>query len=449
MVDISKFLSRADDALKKRNYQYAIQMYLEALEVEPTHVGARRDLRTVLLKAGTDGTKIKAPPSKTVVMSRDPKVQLAEYEKAVVKEPRSAKFNKRVAGALRKVGAHEAAGFVYQYVIDHCDKGKEDVEAMKGGAQAFIDAGKVEQAQKLLSRAARLVPNDREIGEISRDLSAKQTLRNIEGKQTDGGFVLMDADTALESELLKKKKLGPTEIPKALAFVDKRLEANPSDKEMIKKKAELYTFARKYEQAYDWLMSRYEDLESPADILELAIKYKNQYFDYMLKVCKKKAEENPEKASAYAAKAEEFKEGRKAFRLEVYERQVNDAPADLDHRWAYGKALFEVGRYQDAVEHLQRAIRSPKLGREVGVLLGRCFSSMGRIELAQRQLSSVLEHVDETQEDLFMEVRYWLADTEEKAGNDAEAKSLFQDLFMQNASFKDVGDRLDKLGAKS
>lgn len=449
MVDISKFLSRAEDALKKRNYQYAIQMYLEALEVEPTHVSARRDLRSVLLKANTDGSKIKAPPSKTVVMSRDPKVQLAEYEKAVVKEPRSAKFNKRVAAALRKIEAHEAAGYVFQYVIDHCDKGKEDVDAMKGGAQAFIDAGLVDHAQKLLSRASRLMPNDREIGDISRELSAKQTMKNIEGKQSDAGPVLMDAEAALEAELLKKKKLGPQEIPKAIGFVDKRLEKNPVDKEMIKKKAELYGMARKYDQSHEWLMSRYEDLESPPDILELAIKYKNQYFEYMLKVCAKKAEENPDKAAAYKAKAQEFEAARKEFRLDTYARQVADAPADLDHRWDYGKALFESGRYQDAVEHLQRAIRSPKLGKEVGVLLGRCFAQMGRLELAQKQLSNVLENVTEAQEDLYMEVRYWLADTEERAGNTDQAKELFQDLFMQNAAFKDVGDRLDKLASKS
>src|SRR5690606_13416020 len=109
MVDISKFVTRAEEAFRKRNYQYAVQMYLEALEVDPTNVDSRKALRTVLLKGDEGGVKIQAPKGTTVMFTSDPKTLVVEYEKAVVKAPKSAKYNIKVADALSKLGAHESA----------------------------------------------------------------------------------------------------------------------------------------------------------------------------------------------------------------------------------------------------------------------------------------------------------------------------------------------------
>jgi len=448
MVDVSKFLQRAEEAFTKRNFDYAIQMYLEALQVDPENIPARTMLRSVLLKADESGNKVKGPQGKTIILSNDPKVKLIEYEKAVVKEPRSVKYNMRVAEALAQIGAHEAAGHVYQYVISHCDKGKDNVEAMKKGAQAFIDSGKPEMAQKLLAMAMRHAPADKEIADLQRNLAATATLRNIQSAGSSREM-LKDSGKAMELELLNKKVLSLPELKEAMRIVNDKLTEDPADKGMVKKKAELFGKARQYDKAYEWLMSRYNDLEKAPDIVELAVRYKNQDFDYKVKVCEKKMEEEPDKADAWKAKSLQLMKEKQDFELGEYKRQVDEAPADMDKRYLLGKALFEAKMFDDAVPHLQRASRSPKWGKVVGILLGRCFTDMGRLELATMQLTQTLEQISEVEEDLLMEARYWLGNVHEKSGKVDEAKKLFQGLFMENASFRDVGARLDKIQGRS
>ncbi len=445
---IEKFLARADQAFKRRNYDYAVQMYLEALQVAPENIEARKNFRKVLIHATKEGSKIKPPAARTLVLSKDPKVQLAENEKAVAKDPRSLKYNMRVADALQKLELFEAAAAVYQFVIDHCDKGKDNVEAMKAGAQAYVQAKKPELATKLLSKALRLVPHDKELGDLQRNIAASSTLQSISSAQSSR-HMLKDSQKTSELELLNKKVLSTDELKRAMGIINDRLKTTPLDKGMIKKKAEIFTKARQYDNAHKWLISRYDDLGQPSDIMELAVKYKMQYFSYLSKLCEKKAQEEPAKAAAYKKKLQEITSERKAFELQEYQRQVDEAPADLDKRYLLGKTLINAGRFQDAVEHLQKALKSPRAGKISGVLLGRCFIHMNRLELAAKQFQSLQESLNENDDDLQLETRYWLADVYEKQGNSKLAKELFQDLFMQNASFKDVGARLDKIQGRS
>jgi hypothetical protein len=65
------------------------------------------------------------------------------------------------------------------------------------------------------------------------------------------------------------------------------------------------------------------------------------------------------------------------------------------------------------------------------------------------QLTQTLDQIAETEEDLLMEARYWLANVHDKAGRKDDAKKLFQGLFMENASFRDVGVRLDKIQGRA
>ncbi|MCK6438776.1 MAG: tetratricopeptide repeat protein [Planctomycetes bacterium] len=444
MVDISKFIARAEDAFKKRNYEYAIQMYLEALQIAPENLDARKRLRVVLLQAEKDSVKIPPIPGRTLVLSRDPKVQIAEHEKAVVKDPRSAKYNMRVADTLAQMGHHEAAGHIYQYIIDFCDKGKDNLEAMKKGAKAFIDAQMADLAQKLLTRARALAPQDKEITDLARNTAAASTLSRISAAKSSREM-LANTGEAMELELLNRKVLTKEELPKAIEVVDRKIGEHPTDKTWIKKKAELFGKARQYDQAFQWLMAKYEELDKPQDLVELATRYKNQDFEFKLRYCAKKIQDEPQAAAEWKAKAARVKAEQSKFQIAEYMRQVEEAPADMDKRFQLGKALFEAKQFAQAVEHIQKASKSPKLGKQVGVLLGRCFAQMNRLELAEKQLQNVRAQITEAEEDLFNDVRYWLGDVYARQGKTDEAVQLFQGLFLDNAAFRDVGQRLDAL----
>ena len=47
---MSQLTSRAEDAVKKRNYPYAIELYVEELKVKPENTEARAALRACEIK---------------------------------------------------------------------------------------------------------------------------------------------------------------------------------------------------------------------------------------------------------------------------------------------------------------------------------------------------------------------------------------------------------------
>ena len=448
MVDISKFLARAEDAFKKRNYQYSIQMYLEALQVAPENIEARKKLRMVLLQANKDGVKVPVPIGRTLVLSRDPKVQIVEHEKAVVKDPRSLKYNMRVGDALVQLGYHESAANIYQYVVDFCDKGKENLDALKKGARAYIESQIPDSAQKLLTRARALAPTDKEVMDLARNTAAATTLSRISAAKSSRQL-LKNSTEAAELELLNRRVLNKDELRKALEMVQVKIDEKPSDKNWIKKKAELYVKGKQYDAAYKWLIAKSEELDHAPDLIELGVRYKNQDFELKLRICAKKAKEEPAKAADWSAKAGKIIAARSKFQIEEYQRQVDEAPADLDARHRLGGALFNANQHKKAVGHLQRAVKSPKLGKRVGILLGRCFTEMKRFELAEKQLKIVHGVVSDAEEELYNDVRYWLANVYDQQSKKDDAIKLFQELFLDNADYRDVGERLDKLQGRA
>ena len=49
-MDISKHLDKAAEALRKKNFDYAINLYHQVLTLKPDHGDARRDLRQALVR---------------------------------------------------------------------------------------------------------------------------------------------------------------------------------------------------------------------------------------------------------------------------------------------------------------------------------------------------------------------------------------------------------------
>ena len=178
MADVSKFLAKADEALKKRNYDYAIQMYESAMEADPGNPDARRNFRLALVrKYDAEGY----PKSwgmgglKTIAVSKNPDKLLVETEKLVAKDPKSMKYNLRVGETLAAMGHHDAAVAVLEFAAKAGDL-KSDKQApavLMLLAKEYAEVGKVEEAGKVLGRATRLAPNDKNLKNLQKELSAK------------------------------------------------------------------------------------------------------------------------------------------------------------------------------------------------------------------------------------------------------------------------------------
>ena len=449
MADVSKFIAKADEALKKRNYDYAIQMYESAMEADPGNADARKNFRLALVrKYDAEGY----PKSwgmggiKTIGISKHPEKMLVETEKLVAKDPKSLKYNLRVAETLAAMSHHEAACAVLEFAAKAGDlkKDKAAPQVLMLLAKEYGQVGRAEEAAKILSHAARLAPNDKQIATLQKELSAK-TYHSKVGNAKSSYDLVQNRE---EASLLEKKRAGQLTDEDAEALIrveEDKLKENPLDRRAIREIGDILDKRRKWLEAYNRLNEFLKVDPTATEVGEVASRYKNKYFDSMIMLCQKKAQAEPAKAAAYTAKMNELREEKKKFQLEDWGRQVEGAPTDLEKRYFYGQALLDAGQHADAFKQFQKAVKSPKYTKKAGLAMGRCLLILGRLEMAEMAFQQVEKQLHEGDEDLQKELMYLEADLLEKKGDKPGALERFRELFMQDMEFKDVEKRIDTL----
>lgn len=454
MADVSKFLAKADDALKKRNYDYAIQMYESAMITDPGNADARRNYRIALVKKYDE---VGYPRSfgfgnvKTMMVSKDPVKLLEETEKLVAKDPKNLKYNRRVAEVLFTLSHNDAAVAVLEFAVKNGDvAGEKDAATLQLLAKAYIKVGKVQEAQACLNRALKIAPNDKDVKQLSKDIAAQAYNKNVgagTGTVKSSYDLVKDRGEADKLEKLRKGMLTEEDADILLRDEEEKLKQNPLDRRVIRTIAEILVKRRKYNEAADRMFAFVKVDPSAAEIAEEGAKYRNMYFDAMIRLCQQKAQEEPQKAAAYQAKEQQIRDQKKAFQLDEYGRMVEAAPTDLDKQFNYGKALFDNGRQADAFKHFQKAVKSPKHAKASGLLMAQCLVAMGRLEMAETQLAHVESQLTEMDEELKKDLMYTQADMLEKKGDMGAALDRFRGLFLEDMEFRDVEKRIDALKA--
>lgn len=451
MADVSKFIAKANEALKKRNYDYAIQMYESAMEADPGNAEARKNYRLALVRKYDQDGYPKGPgfsALKTIAMSKNPEKMLVETEKIIAKDPKSLKYNLRVAQTLSDLGHAKGAMAVLEFAARYGDvKGdtKNAPGVFKLLAKVYSDNDRVEDANKALARATRLAPNDKGLKELQKQLSAKSyhdKFKNI----TSSADLVRDKDEAKKLEA--KRRAGPQTAEGAAAIIEEaeeELKANPLDRRAIRKIGEALVGMKKYREAHKRLLDFVELDPSATELGEIAGDYMNKYFLHEKQKYIKHAQQHPEKKAACDAKIAELEEQKKKFNLQEFQRQVESAPTDLEKRFRFGKALFEADDHANAFKQFQKAIKSPKYSKHAGVMMGQCLITMDRIEMAEMAFQKVEEQLGDGDEELRRDLMYFEGELAEKKGETEKALGIYRNLYMEDMDFRDVEKKIENL----
>jgi len=449
MADASRFLAKADEALKKRNYDYAIQMYETAMETDPGNADARRNYRIALVRKYDQDGYPKGwglGGMKTIAVSKNPEKLLVETEKLVAKDPKSLKYNIRVAETLALLNHHEAAIAVLEFVLKVADiKGdKFAPQALSLLAREYSNTGKVDEANKMLNRAVKMAPNDKQLQGLQKEIAAKSYNKKV-GSAKGSYELVQNRDEADKLEKMRKGVLTEDDAQSLLADQEAILRENPLDRRAVRTVGEILAKRKKFIDAYNRLMDFVKVDPSATEIGDLAAKYKNMYFDGMIQLCIKKAQAEPDKAAAYKAKEKELREERKRFQLDEFGRQVEAAPTDLDKRFFYATALYDAGDFQESFKHFQKAVKSPKHSKKANLYMGQCLVKMDRFEMAEMAFQNVQKEIADGDEELRKDLMYAEADLMERRGDRPGALERFRELYMEDMEFRDIEKRIEGL----
>ncbi len=442
-MDLSKHLEKAAEAVKRRNYPFAVGLYRQLLDLQPDEGRAREGLRRALFK------KAEAkPPSKFFAMlSGGPSLLIGSllsligrhqsaaksYERYLNHDPLNEGVNLKLALALEKAGCENSALAVYRC---YAEEEPRCLEASRSAGALLYAQGELDAALAMYEQALKVSPRDQESLKARKNLAAEGALRST-GIESVGSSreMIKDKEEQRSLERSDRLQLSSEEIEGELEELEAKLGEDPDNLRLLQRLADLHLMR--------------EDQRSAQDCLERALQLDPDNSELQARVgdlglaMQEQLVQDAE-ARADAGAAERAREVLQEARLREYGRRVEQNPTDLSLRFQHGSALLERGQNDAAIAELQQSVKDPRSQLESLLLLGRAFRAKGLGDLAIGQLEKGLQNAA-GRGAIQKEIRYELGLVAAEMGDSAAALKHFSGILEMDIGFRDVAQKVEQL----
>ncbi len=447
--------AKAQTLVEKKNYDYAIEWYINGLEQWPEAVEeGHKSCRAAALFRGpkkvsfSDGLKHKTT-------GKDPKKAMLNAEMLLSKDPRHIGYMEALFKNAAKARYEATVMWIGEILADAAIREEkpnparfsllrevyEELGDQNEQADPVLAIAALERAVQALSRLQVLKPNDLEVSTDLRDVAGKLTI--LKGKySTADSFRDSIQDKEVQRELhdLDRVVQSDDRMEDLIARAKARYDADPTDRSAI--------------NAYVDLLCRREQEPDETKAIGILVSAYKETDEYRLKMradeihIKQLARKTREILAAgdpEAAKAQ-FK-GQLRFELAVFKDRVKQYPTDMRIRYQYGVRLFKAKRYDDAIPILQEARSEPKTRFLCNLYIGRCFFQKGFFAQASDIFREAIDNYEMPDDELGKELHYWLGLSMEQDGRIEDALKAYGQLIQWDYNYRkgDVRKRLESL----
>ncbi len=135
------------------------------------------------------------------------------------------------------------------------------------------------------------------------------------------------------------------------------------------------------------------------------------------------------------------------FELPVFAARIKKYPNDKRARYEYGVRLFLVGKLDEAIPVFQSARADPKNRGRSAIYLGRSFLKKKLHQQALDVLAEGLEEHEIAEDEIGKALLYWQGRTQEAAGLTSDAQASYGQILRMDYNYRDVRAKLDGLGS--
>lgn len=442
-LDFSKHIQKAEEAARRRNYDFAVQLYQQLLEIDPDQGAARAGLRRVLKvrfeqkKGGRLLGVLKgaAPLAAARALARAGRHAAAakSLETYLATQPLDLEANLLLGASLEAAECFQSALAVYEFVAEIAP---DHAEGLKRAGAMLRRTGDHARALEYYERALGADPRDREALKARKDLSAEAALSQSRFDEVSHSREqIKDKDAAQRAERAKRLHLSEDELREELGRLQERWAENPSDVELMLDMAAVHEKLR--------------DPEAALELVERASQYRKdapelgeRVSSLTLKALKRQLA-RADKAGE-RAEADRLERELREFELRDLERRVARQPQDANLHLQLGRIHLRRGSYDEAVAQLQKAVTDPRLEGEALFLLAQGFQKKGFLDLARKQYERALEG-QRTVDERAQEILYNLGAIAEAEGDVAEARACFARIYAVDIGYRDVAAKMEQL----
>lgn len=448
---MSKQLDKARAAVKKKNFEYAAELYNLYLKVSPGDLDARKELRAASRAHkklnGSTGFMAKARAKKIEIMAssirvnkKDPEKSMIQCEDLLKQDPDSIIALLRLGEAASYADQNEVAIFVFE---DALTIDREHKDALRLLGRTLEGTSNLERALKCFQRLNKLDPKDKEAQDKVKRIPAMITSKGYEEGSKKGFQGLIDKDEAKKLEATNTRIRTPEQALAKIKTMLPKIEEDPEDSKTMRLIAELYLKAEKVDEAIAMCDRGVKANPSDNHIAELRGDLMLQKMSTMLKKLTAAHKKSPDDQRIKAKFAQVTKQ-KATFEITEYRRRAEANPTEMSYRFNLGRALYEVGKIDEAIPELQKAKGSSRNKTEAGFYLGQCYIKKKIYKLALKELDTARQEIYEM-DDQKKEMTYLIARIYESAGKKEKAVSEYEAIVTADFNYKDVTQRLEEL----
>ncbi|MBI1337036.1 MAG: tetratricopeptide repeat protein [Phycisphaera sp.] len=456
------WFERAATVADTRNYDYAIECYIDGLKFDPDNMKEHEALFEVAKRRRVNKGKPASFAERLKSSGKDPVSKMLDAEKIWAKDPLNRDtmlpfMEKAVAAdeAESDLNLGEVAYWVGCKLIEaNSTHPKPKAEVFIKTRDLFAQIQAYDKAVEACKYALSLSPSNDQLLFDLRNLEAELTLRkaNYGGEFRD---TVKDMDKQREHEqadeigrsasatedLLTKMRADYEENPEDLARLDKLVKvlesqsSDAGDEEAMKLLHEAFDRFGQY---------RYKLRAGDVQMRQYA---------RQLRMLRNAAQEHPNDA-ALRKQYNDLLDKAKHFELDEFTERVKNYPTDMRMRFELGRRLYAFQRYDEAIGQLQDAQADPKNRPNALNTLGLCYEAKGWHDEAVETYRRGIEAHPLTDDKLGMELRYHLMKALEGAARRdrsldkaREAREVGSQILQTNINYRDIRQCVERIRA--
>lgn len=440
-----------NEAALKSNYDYAIDMYLNACKLVPDNLLYRQSLRGIeRRKFGNDPAKVgfmagaKVQPIHLKAKSAKAKKQwehvLEICEEAFKINPWDVGAARSQAEAAEQLNLLPLAQWTLESVRGQAPK---DVDYLRHMAHAYELNESWQRAIDCWEDVKKLVPTDDQARSKIQGLAANATIkRSGLGESVLRPDPKEEAKAAAQAELdeLKGQVVPPEER------LLRAIEADPAHVGLYLELADHYKLGNRLEEA-EKILARGRKAVPDDEVMRAAhAEIQMSRLQRAVAHWTKQVKKNPDDPDA-RAKLDQFTKVLDDYELKEFRRRVEQSPNDASIRLQLGLRLARVGRHDEAIAEFQQARNSAPHKVQALQEAGKSFEAKSLHKLAERNYLEALKlaEAEGEEQSLVINLRYRLGLVCEAQGKGKEAEEHYNEVAALDYTYLDVAERLRAL----
>jgi tetratricopeptide (TPR) repeat protein len=444
------FYQKAIQAVERNNLDYAIEMFIQCLNIEPGYTKARRNLRATQMKKHESaggfrrmlvGTKLQPLLAKAkMAVQKNATEAMTLAEQALTEDPKNGQALMILAEAAEVAQLPET---VVQTLETYTRLNPKDAKALHWLARSYILTGQHDLARETYDRILQVNPNDFEAQQGAKDATAKGAMSGG-GWEGEGSFRdnLKDKDESVALEQQSRVVRAEDMVANLISEKLDALSKDPENPVIQRELGKLYAQKENFDEALRYLEALFAKEGGTDPSLEREIgDTKVKRLETQVNAKKKELETNPANAAVLQNEVAALEIDLDKLKLSEAERLVERYPNDLMYRFDLGLLHMKAGNTDAAIEQFQKSRGQPQ--RRVASLnyLGQCFQQMGLHDVAADQYLEAIKELP-TMDGQKKELIYNLGCAYEAMDDQAKAIEEFKKIFVVDIGYRDVKSKV-------